>query len=72
MITYDIEWVNGNVILPMHAQLPIRQVYVWVREQHDSVIIVSKDGAQWQLPGGKPEAHETPIQTAIRLSLIHI
>lgn len=30
------------------------------------VVIVSKDGKKWQLPGGKPETGESLTQTAVR------
>jgi 8-oxo-dGTP pyrophosphatase MutT (NUDIX family) len=44
----------------------IRQVYVWLITSDNHVVIVSKDGLNWQLPGGKPDNNESPIQTAVR------
>jgi 8-oxo-dGTP pyrophosphatase MutT (NUDIX family) len=45
---------------------PIRQVYVWILTRDEKVVIVSKDGENWQLPGGKPDANEDAIQAAVR------
>lgn len=45
---------------------PIRQVYVWLLTADEKVIIVSKDGENWQLPGGKPDPDENTVQTAVR------
>lgn len=45
---------------------PIRQVYVWILTRDDKVVIVSKDDATWQLPGGKPNVGEDAVQTAVR------
>lgn len=45
---------------------PIRQVYTWLLTSDNQVVIVSKDGNRWQLPGGKPDAGENAVQTAIR------
>lgn len=45
---------------------PIRQVYTWLLTSDKQVVIVSKDGEKWQLPGGKPDAGENATQTAIR------
>ncbi len=66
MITYDVSWVGGTEILPEHKKLSVRQVYVWVQSDPDKVVVVSKDGKEWQLPGGKPEDDETALQTATR------
>ena len=43
-----------------------RQVYVWLVTKDAQVIIVSKDGMHWQLPGGKPEVGESLLETATR------
>ena len=48
---------------------PIRQVYMWLLTKDNHVVIVSKDGKNWQLPGGKPDADESATQTAIRETL---
>lgn len=46
--------------------IPVRQVYVWLITSDQQMVIVSKDGANWQLPGGKPDAGENALQTVIR------
>jgi ADP-ribose pyrophosphatase YjhB (NUDIX family) len=45
---------------------PIRQVYVWLLTSDDQLVIVSKDGEHWQLPGGKPSSGEGVLQAANR------
>jgi 8-oxo-dGTP pyrophosphatase MutT (NUDIX family) len=47
-------------------ELPIRQVYVWLLTSDDQLVIVSKDGQHWQLPGGKPSHPEGVFETANR------
>lgn len=46
--------------------MPIRQVYIWLLTRDWRLVIVSKDGEKWQLPGGKPDAGENAIHTATR------
>ncbi len=46
--------------------IPIRQVYTWLLTNDDQVVIVSKDGESWQLPGGKPDPGENAVKTAHR------
>jgi 8-oxo-dGTP pyrophosphatase MutT (NUDIX family) len=41
-------------------------VYAWIITRDNQVIIVSKADEIWQLPGGKPAAGETHLQTALR------
>jgi 8-oxo-dGTP pyrophosphatase MutT (NUDIX family) len=55
MITRD--WIGGDKIVPLN--LHIRQVYCWIIDSKNKIIIVSKDGKHWQLPGGKPEKNES-------------
>ena len=66
MITYDARWTDGREILPEHREFPVRQVYVWVQADAEKVVLVSKNGEDWQFPGGKPEPGETAPQTAVR------
>lgn len=47
-------------------EAPIRQVYVWIITSDEEVVIVSKDGEHWQMPGGKPNNGEDVIATANR------
>jgi len=46
---------KGNYELP---ELAVKQVYCWIFDNSNNVIIVSKNGDRWQLPGGKPEQGE--------------
>lgn len=66
MTIFSREWVVANEVRESDSTLPIRQVYVWVVTTDGGVILVSKNGTSWQFPGGKPEAGETNIQTAVR------
>ena len=52
MITYDARWIDGREILPEHREFPARQVYVWVQADAEKVVLVSKNGDDWQFPGG--------------------
>lgn len=62
----NFEWFGVNSIKDSHRDLPINQVYSWCITTDEKIIIVSKDGSAWQLPGGKPQPQETLEQTAIR------
>lgn len=42
----------------------VRATIVCIR--HDCVLLVSKDGVRWALPGGRPGKQESPEQTARR------
>jgi len=49
------------------VKLPaIRQVYIWIIDENRNIVIVSKDGVKWQMPGGKPDVNETLTETVIR------
>lgn len=60
------EWRVINEMPASSVENPIRQVYVWLLTEDDHVVIVSKDGDTWQLPGGKPDAEEDASETAVR------
>ncbi len=66
MANYDVIWKANDGISQDDSKHPCRQVYVWLFTKDHQVVIVSKDGDNWQLPGGKPEAGETIRQTAVR------
>lgn len=66
MIDYTIEWHTTPTLTPSDQAYSCRQVYVWLLTEDHKLVIVSKDGKKWQLPGGKPEQQETHVQTAIR------
>lgn len=60
------EWRVIHEMPEDDIELPIRQVYTWLLTRDKQVVIVSKDGEKWQLPGGKPDSGEDATQTAIR------
>lgn len=59
-------WKDGKEIRPEDQILPVNQVYAWLFTHDNKIAIVSKDGRKWQLPGGKPNKHETYLQTIVR------
>jgi len=66
MNTFGMKWVESNDILNSDRALQVRQVYVWAIDKNKKFLIVSKDGNNWQLPGGKPDANEPVVAAAIR------
>lgn len=60
------QWVQSDSVNHEHSSLPILQVYVWIKTTDKKIIIVSKDGENWQFPGGHPEEGETLLETAKR------
>lgn len=61
-----MKWVESNSILKNDRAYQVRQVYVWAIDERKKFLIVSKDGNNWQLPGGKPNKQEQFFDTAIR------
>lgn len=47
-------------------EAPIRQVYLWILTSDNQLVIVSKDGETWQLPGGKPDYQEGATDAVVR------
>lgn len=47
-------------------EMPVRQVYAWLLTSDRQMVVVSKDGEKWQLPGGKPDGDENALQAAVR------
>ena len=45
---------------------PVNQVYIWALTSDNKIPIVSKNGKNWQLPGGKPHENESLLDTAMR------
>lgn len=66
MAQYEVSWVGSPEIQPQDLDKECKQVYVWLVTKDRHVVIVSKDGDHWQLPGGKPEPGETLAQAAVR------
>ena len=65
-MSFVVTWKTTKAILSEDSGLACTQVYVWLLTADKKLIIVSKDGKKWQLPGGKPEKGETLEQTAVR------
>lgn len=61
-----MNWRGGSAIFAADSGLAVRQVYSWCITLDKKFVIVSTDGQTWQLPGGKPTAGESMINTAIR------
>lgn len=61
-----MKWVESNNILKSDRAYLVRQVYVWAMDKNKKFLIVSKDGSNWQLPGGKPDTNEPMVATACR------
>lgn len=59
-------WTESTNVRKEDVVYPCRQVYIWLITKDNQVVIVSKDGAHWQLPGGKPEVGESLLETATR------
>lgn len=66
MNTFEIIWIESNNILKSDSAYQVRQVYVWAIDKNKKFLIVSKDGSNWQLPGGKPDTNEPMVATASR------
>jgi 8-oxo-dGTP pyrophosphatase MutT (NUDIX family) len=63
---YIVNWKSTREVLSEDLDKDVRQVYVWLVTSDHKVIVVSKDGNEWQLPGGKPEPGEDQLKTAVR------
>ena len=66
MNTFEMIWIESNNILKSDSAYQVRQVYVWAIDKNKKFLIVSKDGSNWQLPGGKPDPNEPMVATASR------
>src|SRR5664279_3225705 len=66
MSDFTRDWVSNKDIKAEDKDIAVMQVYVWVLTQDEKVILVSKNGRSWQFPGGKPNAGETLVETAVR------
>lgn len=61
------EWIDALSGIEDNGEIPlVRQVYLWLATQDQKVVIVSKDGEEWQLPGGKPAEGEPWEEAAVR------
>lgn len=66
MDNIKMTWVFSDSIKKADQSLVVRQVYVWLIDEVGRIILVSKNGKDWQFPGGKPEKGESIVETAIR------
>ena len=60
---YTLTWLP-DYRPPRHAE--VRQVYGLCLTPQNQLVLVSKDSKHWTLPGGKPEAGESPTATLQR------
>jgi NUDIX domain len=70
-ITENITWQGTEITLTWESgdtppSLPVRQVSGVCFTETGDIVLVSEDGHGWTLPGGHPEAGETPEQTLTR------
>jgi len=65
-MTTKYNWKNIKTVDEIPAEKTTRQIYVWIITKDQKVIIVSKDGKNWQFPGGKPKEDETIKDTILR------
>ena len=66
MTQHEVFWIDAPEIQPKDQAKVCKQVYVWIVTKDKHIVIVSKDGRQWQFPGGKPEPGESLSETAVR------
>lgn len=57
---------NNNGILEEHKDIEIRQRYCFIFTVDNKIVIVSKNGKDWQFPGGHPNGDETWQETLAR------
>ena len=70
-ITENIVWQGTEITLTWESGvtppgLPVRQVSGVCFTKAGEIVLVSEDGRDWALPGGHPEAGETPYETLAR------
>lgn len=61
-------WQQSPNIKNGHIRIKIAQIYCWLITNDKKIVIVSKNGKDWQLPGGKPDLarNENMAQTVTR------
>ena len=70
-ISENIVWQGTGITLTWKAGAtppgwPVRQVSGVCFTEAGEIVLVSEDGRSWTLPGGHPEAGETPYETLAR------
>lgn len=63
---YKAQWYTSKNIRLEDSAVEIKQVYVWLYTKDKCLIIVSKNGEKWQLPGGHPKIGESIKDTVVR------
>ena len=66
MKNFEMKWVQSDKIVKVNKKYQVKQVYIWAIDKNKKFLIVSKDGINWQLPGGKPDTNESLVATACR------
>ena len=66
MKNFEMKWVQSDKIVKVDKKYQVKQVYIWAIDINKKFLIVSKDGSNWQLPGGKPDTKESLVATACR------
>lgn len=62
-----LTWMEVLDRSEMNRYQPCTQVYaVWINAQDEILVIYESGQGQWKIPGGTPEAGETPEQTLAR------
>jgi len=65
-LTISFTWVNAKNILTTDKNILVNQVYCWVLTKDYKLVLVSKDGKNWQFPGGHPHSNEHMVETCKR------
>ena len=59
-------WIESQLVKPEHRSLPVTQIYCWLWTRDKKIALVSKNGKEWQLPGGHPKEGESILETLRR------
>lgn len=52
------EWIQSSQVLSEHKEIEVRQVSAWIVTIDNNVVLISKNGDKWTIPGGHPESGE--------------
>lgn len=67
MSDFTRTWFDcADDVLKEHANVEVRQRYLYVITKDNCIVIVSRNGDSWQFPGGHPEGDETWQETLVR------
>ena len=65
-MSFISKWFKVNHYEQIPTNSPHRQIYIWLISNDKKFAVVTKDGLNWQLPGGKPEKDEDYLTTISR------